>query len=90
MAAITRCDQCGDVSNSDPNLTCGRVDSEGQAPCAGTYRAVRTWTYSQINRGGADVTNNLTFTGTDAEWAEHLAEKVHEGAEVHNAYTRVI
>lgn len=39
---MTTCDRCGDQSNSAPNLMCGRVDSEGDAPCTGTYRAPTT------------------------------------------------
>jgi hypothetical protein len=34
----TKCDKCGDESNSAPGLMCGRV--EGGAPCDGTYREV--------------------------------------------------
>lgn len=37
---MTQCDKCGDVSNSDPGLACGRVDFVGQAPCDGTYCTV--------------------------------------------------
>ncbi len=33
-----RCDRCGDESNSAPDLLCGRVDDDGDLPCAGTYR----------------------------------------------------
>lgn len=35
----TRCDRCGDVSNSAPELQCGRIDAPGAKPCTGTYRA---------------------------------------------------
>jgi hypothetical protein len=47
----------------------------------------RTFTYSQINPGGADVTHGLTFIGTDTEWSEHLAQLTHQGIEVYNART---
>lgn len=45
----------------------------------------KTWTYSQVNRGGADITHGFTFTGTDAEWTEHLADLTHQGIEPYNA-----
>lgn len=44
-----------------------------------------TWTYSQVNVGESDVTHGLTFTGTDAEWADHLAGRIQQGIEVFNA-----
>jgi hypothetical protein len=47
--------------------------------------APKTWTYSQVNAGGADVSHEHMFTGTDAEWAEHLAELTHQGIEPYNA-----
>lgn len=48
-------------------------------------RITRRITYSQVNQGGADVTHDLTFEGTDVEWAEHQAVLTHEGIEVFNA-----
>lgn len=34
-----KCDKCGDVSNSEPDLKCGRVEPESwDGPCVGTYR----------------------------------------------------
>lgn len=55
-----------------------------EAPGSG-LELVKTWSYSQINLGGADVTHGLTFTGTDAEWAEHLASRIQQGIEVYDA-----
>jgi hypothetical protein len=51
--------------------------------------SVKTWTYSQVNPGGADVTHGLTFTGTDDEWAEHLAGLTYQGIEPYNAKTDI-
>lgn len=37
------CDKCGDVSNSRPNLKCGRVEeSAWVGPCDGVYRSMLT------------------------------------------------
>jgi hypothetical protein len=37
----TICNRCGDRSNSEPGLTCGRIDDENEGPdaepCAGVY-----------------------------------------------------
>jgi gamma-glutamylcyclotransferase (GGCT)/AIG2-like uncharacterized protein YtfP len=54
---MTRCDRCGDESNSDVGLVCGRVDEPGQEPCRGTYREpLRLFFYgtlmSREGRGG--------------------------------------
>lgn len=47
MSGLIQCDTCGDVSNSDPDLPCGRdlseeVEETGLGPmqitCTGTYR----------------------------------------------------
>jgi hypothetical protein len=46
---------------------------------------VQTWTYSQVN--GTDITHDLTFTGTDEQWAEHLNALTHAGIEIYNAST---
>lgn len=46
---------------------------------------IKTWTYSQVNPGGADISHEHTFTGTDAEWNEHLVRKATQGCEVFNA-----
>lgn len=40
---MTECDVCGDISNSEPNLPCGRIDYADEdapvsGPCQGTYR----------------------------------------------------
>lgn len=40
---MTKCDRCGDESNSDPDLMCGRVEYDEDErpvtePCTGTYR----------------------------------------------------
>lgn len=50
-----------------------------------TTSPVKTWSYSQVNQGGADVTHGLTFKGTDAEWTEHLADLTYQGIEPYNA-----
>lgn len=50
-----------------------------------TSATVKTWTYSQVNPGGADVTHGFTFTGTDDEWAEHLVDLTYQGIEPFNA-----
>lgn len=50
--------------------------------------ASHTWTYSQVNPGGADVSHGHTFTGTNAEWAEHLASRIQQGIEVYDAKAR--
>jgi hypothetical protein len=47
--------------------------------------SVKTWTYSRVNPGGADIAHGLTFTGTDDEWAEHLADLPYQGIEPYNA-----
>lgn len=51
-AGTTMCDTCGDHSDSEPGLPCGRVDEDsndsngdgterpGSAPCAGTYQPI--------------------------------------------------
>lgn len=50
----TECDTCGDRSDSDPDLPCGRVDDHpGATPCPGTYRDVdQTW-YHGLRRPGS-------------------------------------
>lgn len=39
-SGMTKCDVCGDESNSAPGLMCGRVEEDDptETPCAGTYR----------------------------------------------------
>jgi hypothetical protein len=61
-----------------------RVSEDVATPTAATG-SIKTWTYSQVNPGGADVTHGLTFTGTDDEWAEHLADLTYQGIEPYNA-----
>lgn len=35
---MTRCEKCGDVSNSQPGLRCGRLEEGWVEPCDGVYK----------------------------------------------------
>jgi hypothetical protein len=46
---------------------------------------VKTWTYSQVKQGGAEVTHGSTFEGTYDEWVEHVTGLIQQGIEPYNA-----
>lgn len=69
----TKCDKCGDESNSAPNLTCGRslgLDAHGEETCApycdGTYREVIRIESVQVSEGGSFYLGDgyVSFSGS--------------------------